>query len=137
MHGGRRNGAGRPAGSGWKPETKIIRPKITALRAETVAKQAAIIGGETDPLTVVSNMVLDPSLDVGTRLSAAAVCLPYLYPRLSASQIDARVTTTKVDSADLLRRLDERLTRLAPPNTIDARVEELPRTINVGSKDDV
>ena len=131
MRGGRRNGAGRPAGTSWKSETKLIRPKISALRAETVQKQAAIVGAETDPLTVVSNMVLDTTLDVGTRLSAAAVALPYLYPRLSASQVDARITSVKIDSADLLKRLDERIAKIGQAPTLDATAEPPPLAIEV------
>ena len=135
-HGGRRSGAGRPPGTGWKPEAKVLRPKITELRAETVAKQAAIVGAETDPLTVVANMVLDPSLDIGTRLSAANTCLPYLYPRLSASQVDARMTVTKVDSAELLHRLTERIERVAQPTIINVQPEAPPLAIKISEEED-
>jgi hypothetical protein len=104
--GGRRTGAGRPAGSNWKPATK-------AFRADAVEKMSAIVSSDQDPLSVVAAMVIDTSLDINTRLSAAATCLPFLYPKLSASQVDSRISVMKVDPVDLLQRLDERIQRLA------------------------
>ena len=92
----------------------------------------AIVGSEDDPLTVVARMVLDANLDIGTRLSAANTCLPFLYPRLSASQVNANVHVTKIDSSDLLRRLDERLARIVPAEqllTIDSAVGGIEVTI--------
>lgn len=86
---------------------------MAAFRADTVEKMAAIVGREDDPLSVIAQMVVDPTLDIGTRLSAANTCLPFLYPRLSASQVDARHTVTKVDAGELLRRIDDRVARIA------------------------
>jgi hypothetical protein len=91
----------------------------------------AIVGNDDDPLTVVASWVVDPNLEMGFRLSAANTCLPFLYPRLSASQVNANIAVTKVDASDLLRRLDERLARLAQPVTIDASPAELPLTIEI------
>jgi hypothetical protein len=66
------------------------------------------------------------------RLSAANACLPFLYPRLSATQVNANHTITKVDSNDLLRRLDERLARLAgPPPPLNATPDGPPLTIEI------
>jgi hypothetical protein len=113
-HGGRRAGAGRPAGSGWKPA-------VSALRTETIEKMKAIVGSERDPLSVVVDWVLDDTLDIQTRLSAAHVCLPFLYPRLNSTSVDARNLTVHVDSRAVLERLTSRIERLAP--TIDG---ELP-----------
>lgn len=127
--GGRRNGAGRPAGSNWKP-------KVSALRSETVKKMTAIVTGDDDPLTTVANWVTDPTLDKEFRLSAAAVALPYLYPRLSASSVDARMTVAKVDSTDLLRRLDERLSRLAQPPIIEVQPETPPLAIEAAPEEE-
>ena len=90
--------------------------KITAaFRAGAVQKVERILDGADDPLTAVAAMIVDQSLGIQTRLSAASIALPYLYPRLSSTQIDARHTVTKIDSTDLLRRLDERIARLTPP----------------------
>jgi len=107
QRGGRRAGAGRPAGSGWKP-------RVAALRAGTVQKMQAIVTAEVDPLTVVAGWILDENLDREFRLQAASVALPFLYPRLSASSVDARVQTTTIDATKLVERLNERLERLAP-----------------------
>ena len=123
-HGGRRNGAGRPTGSRWKPAAK-------ALRADAVEKALAVVNAGNDPLTVVSGWVMDTSLDMNFRLSAASVALPYLYPRLSASQVDAKLTVTKVDSTDLLRHLDERIAKLGQPTTIEAQPEVHPPAIDL------
>ena len=115
-HGGRRAGAGRPAGSGWKPA-------VSALRTETIEKMQAIVGSDRDPLSVVVDWVLDDTLDIQTRLSAAHICLPFLYPRLSSTSVDARNLTVHVDSRAALERLTSRIERLAP--TIEG---ELPRS---------
>lgn len=118
-HGGRRKGAGRPAGTGWKP-------RVATLRKDTVEKMQQIIASDADPLTVVAGWVVNEGLSMETRLSAAAVCLPFLYPKLSASTVDARVTTTTVDATRLIERLNERLERLAaePVPVIDAKPAE-------------
>jgi hypothetical protein len=78
--GGKREGAGRPAGGAWKPAT-------VALRAASVEKMKAIVNGDQDPLTVVTAMVLDETLDIGTRLHAANTVLPF---RVIALQKRAR-----------------------------------------------
>lgn len=122
--GGKREGAGRPTGTNWKPAAK-------ALRHDAVEKAAAIVNAGDDPLTVVAGWVLDTSLDPNFRLSAANACLPFLYPKLSASHVDTKMTVTKIDTADLLHRLDERLSRLAQPATIEATVEAPPLAIEI------
>ena len=96
-HGGRRAGAGRTAGSGWKPA-------VSALRTETVEKMQAIVGSERDPLSVVVDWVLDDTLDIQTRLSAAHIFLPFLYPRLNSTSVDARHLTVHVDGRAVLEQ---------------------------------
>jgi hypothetical protein len=93
---------------------------------------ASIVESESDPLSVVAGWVVDPSLPIETRLTAASVCLPFLYPKLSASHVDSRLTVTKLDSSDLIRKLDERLARLAQPAVIDARAVEQPAVVVTG-----
>jgi hypothetical protein len=106
--GGRRLGAGRPSGSAWKP-------KVSAMREETIRKMHKIVAADDDPLSVVVGFVLDDSLDVQTRMSAANICLPYLFPRLSATTVDAKHTVTHVDASQLLDRLDARIEKLRAP----------------------
>lgn len=115
--GGRRQGAGRPA----------YRPHVAEMREKTVQKLNRIVSGEKDPLSVLIGFVSDESLDTGTRMNAAAICLPYLYPKLSQMQIDSRSTVTHVDGAALLNRLNERIEKLAssaPPRMIEAVPDE-------------
>jgi hypothetical protein len=104
--GGRRAGAGRPPGSGWKPA-------VSAMREETIERMKSIVGSDRDPLSVVVDMVLNDDLDVQTRLGAASIALPFLYPRLSATTVDARSTVVKIDGNALIEKLNARLERLA------------------------
>jgi hypothetical protein len=106
-HGGRRPGAGRPKGSIWKPA-------VATLRTAAIEKMQSIVGSDRDPLAVVVEMACDPEEDKQLRLSAASVALPYLYPRLSATQVQATHTTVKVAPTQLLDRIAERVARLAP-----------------------
>jgi hypothetical protein len=104
-HGGRREGAGRPAGSGWIPA-------VSAMREETIQRMKSIVCSDRDPLSVVVDMVLDEELDVSTRLGAASIALPFLYPKLSATTVDARTTVVKIDGNALIEKLNARLERL-------------------------
>jgi hypothetical protein len=109
-HGGRRPGAGRSSGSAWKP-------KVVAPTAETITRMRSLVAAERDPLNVVINFVLDEALDVPTRLTAAQTCLPYIYPRLSQATVDSKHVVTHIDGAQLLEKLDERIKKLAMPDT--------------------
>jgi hypothetical protein len=100
-----------------------MKPMIDPLPADVVGKRAAEMGGETDLLTVIAAIAFDSTQDVGIRLSAANCCLPYMYSKLSSVQVDSRVTVTRVDGGDLLRRLDERLSKLSAPRVIEAVIE--------------
>ncbi len=115
--GGRRAGAGRPKGSGWKP-------KVAELRASAVAKMRAIVGSEQDPLEFVCSLAADPNQDVQLRLSAASIALPFLYPKLSASTVAATHTVTKIDHAEIVARLSAQIARLAEsPATIEGTLQ--------------
>lgn len=112
-HGGKRAGAGRPPGSGWKP-------LVSEMREQTIRTMKSIVGGDKDPLSVVVEMVLNEELDVATRLGAASIALPFLYPKLSATTVDSRMTVTKIDGSALIEKLNARLERLAEtPATIE------------------
>ena len=52
-----------------------------------------------------------------TRLTAAQTCLPYIYPRLSQATVDSKHVVTHIDGAQLLEKLDERIKKLAMPDT--------------------
>jgi hypothetical protein len=110
-HGGRRPGAGRKAGSGWTTNTAMWR-------AAASAQALDVVGTERDPLGFVLGVVADTKIDVQTRLGAASIALPFLYPRLSSSHISGVHLAARVDasSEDVRQRLMDRLSRLAPPS---------------------
>jgi hypothetical protein len=118
-HGGRRSGAGRPAGSGWKPA-------VAAMRTTAAERLTTIVGGSRDPLELVLNIAADDGQDTQTRLQACAIALPFLYPKLSATQVDARHTTVNVDASALLDRLNEKISRLRGDTSdlIEARADD-------------
>jgi hypothetical protein len=116
--GGKRAGAGRPRGVAWKSPTR-------GLRAEARAKLAEIVGSDLDPLTFVCQLATDADQDPGLRLSAAAIALPYLHPRLSAI---ASVTARLPDGGDpreVVATVLERLERMRSPAVIDGSATEL------------
>jgi hypothetical protein len=98
-HGGRRAGAGRPSGSGWKPH-------VASLRVAAVEQMQEIVGSDRDPLAVVIAMACDMTLDKQTRLGAAAIALPYLYPRLAASGLVQM--RPRIQPAEFIARLSAR-----------------------------
>jgi hypothetical protein len=105
-------------------------PAVSGMRAAAAEQLISVVGSPQDPLSIVIGFACNESLDVQTRLGACSIALPFLYPKLSATQVDARHTVTKVDSADLLMRLDERLAKLAAPVTIEAVIPEPPATLD-------
>jgi hypothetical protein len=96
------------------------------LRQDAFEKMGAIVKSDDDPLTAVAGWVVNCDLDLNFRLAAANAALPFLYPRLSASQVHQNVNVTKLDASDLLQRLDERLAKLAAPPTLEAVADERP-----------
>jgi hypothetical protein len=119
-HGGRRPGAGKPSGAAWKP-------RVREMREHTVQKLNRIVASEKDPLSVLIGFVGDENLDVNTRMNAASICLPYLFPRLSAMTVDSKSTVTHVDGAALLEKLNNRIERMgssAPPRMIEAVADD-------------
>ena len=78
------------------------KPTVSAMREETIERMKSIVGSDRDPLSVVVDMVLNDDLDVQTRLGAASIALPFLYPRLSETTVDARSTVVKIDGHALI-----------------------------------
>src|SRR4051794_35933414 len=82
-------------------------------RCATAAERlTTIVGGSRDPLEICLDIAANGGEDTQIRLQACAIALPFLYPRLSATQVDARHTTVNVDAGQLLDRLDERIAKL-------------------------
>ena len=117
--GGRRAGAGRPAGSGW-------RPAITEMRVAAQEQMAEIVGSHRDPLAVVLAVACDERQDTQTRLGAAAIALPYLYPKLSATTVSATHFTAKIDPGELIDRIADRIARFKPPVTVEGTATDAP-----------
>jgi len=117
-HGGRRLGAGKPSGA-------LYKPRLTEMREQTVSKLNRIVASEKDPLSVLVGFVGDENLDVGTRMNAASIALPYLYPKLSEMRIDSKTTITSVDGNALLERISERIEKLgaSTPRMIEPVIE--------------
>jgi hypothetical protein len=128
--GGRRLGAGRPSGNAWKP-------RLTAMREQTVQKLNRIVASENDPLSVLIGFVSDENLDVGTRMNAAAIALPYLFPKLSEMRIDSKTTVTTVDGNALLERISERIEKLgaSTPRMIEPVIEVVADNADVDAGD--
>jgi hypothetical protein len=72
-HGGKRAGAGRPAGSATK-------------RTRKIANKAAIEGGEL-PLEYALSVMRDPTASQLRRDQMAIAAMPFLHPRLSSVAI--------------------------------------------------
>ena len=117
-HGGRRVGAGRPAGTAWKPV-------VAAMRVAAVEHVQDVIGGDTDPLVIALAIAADTKQPVEIRLGACALCIPVCYPRLSATQVSATHVTAKIDPGELLDRISARIARVVP-RTIDGDASEAP-----------
>lgn len=93
------------------------------LRTEARALLAEIVGTDRDPLLIAIKIAEDEAQPTPLRLEAALGCCRYLHPTLSAAQVDHRHLHAKVDAAQLVERLNERLARLANPPEIPATIE--------------
>src|SRR5690242_21925120 len=109
-HGGRRSGAGRPPGTGW-------RPAVAAMRTTAAERLTTVVGSSRDPLEICLDIAANGGEDTQTRLQACAIALPFLYPKLSASQVDARPTTVNDDAGQLLDRLGARVEEVGGPGS--------------------
>jgi hypothetical protein len=58
-----------------------MKPVQRALRAAVRQRLVEVIEQGSDPLTFLTNIVADKSIDLQTRMYAAEVLLPYTAPR--------------------------------------------------------
>jgi hypothetical protein len=119
-HGGRRIGAGRPAG-----QTVAGRE----VRAVARAALADIIGTARDPLLVLVDIATDVTQPATLRVEAAAVATRYVHPTLSAQAV--LTAQAPSDAGAGMQVLLDRLTALAPPSgpsspVIEAAAEATP-----------
>jgi hypothetical protein len=116
--GGAREGAGRPADSGWKTTT-------TEWRASAAAHANELVGSDRDPLLFLIDRVFDDAVDLQSRIGCAAIATKYLHPTLSASQVNAHHVVTRLDVGELLGRVAERIAKQATAElTIEAEPVE-------------
>jgi hypothetical protein len=108
---------------------------VAKMRTEAVSAIRKVVAQEDNPLTVIVGFVMDENLDVATRMSAANIALPYLYPKLSASTVDSRSTIVNVDAGAVMDRLAERLDRLARPIEEVPTIEAYPDVV-IAAEDD-
>jgi hypothetical protein len=116
--GGRRTGAGRPAGSSWKP-------MVAAMRVAAVEHVQKVVDADTDPLVIALSIAADSKNPLELRLGACAMTIPVMYPRLSATQVTASHTVTRVDPHELMDRISERIARQAPAAIEGKAVEQI------------
>src|SRR4051794_38116415 len=95
------------------------------MRATAAERLSTVVGTSRDPLEIALAIAADETQDTATRLGACSIVLPFIYPKLSATQVDARHTTVNVDASALLDRLDQRIEKLrAPEPTLIEAVPE-------------
>lgn len=97
------------------------------MRATAAERLTTVVGTSRDPLEIVLAIAADETQDTATRLGACSIVLPFIYPKLSATQVAATNTNIHVDAGALLDRLDDRISRLqsgAPPQLIEAQADD-------------
>lgn len=113
-HGGRRAGAGRPAGI-----TKAGRE----LRAVARAALSELVGTERDPLMIAVEIAADKKQPAALRLEAALGAAKYLHPALSAQAV--AVSHKPAEATSAVNTILDRLARLAPPAATQGPVIEV------------
>ncbi|MFL5255853.1 MAG: hypothetical protein ACJ8AI_23735 [Rhodopila sp.] len=98
------------------------------MRATAAERLTTVVGTSRDPLEIVLAIAADETQDTATRLGACSIVLPFIYPKLSATQVAATTTNINVDAGQLLDRLDERIAKLQPGN--------VPQLIEVAPDDE-
>jgi hypothetical protein len=90
------------------------------MRASVVDRLQEAIGGEHDPLAIALSIAGDTKQPVEIRLGACNICIPVMYPKLSATTVQANHTVTNIHAGELMDRLADRIAKLTGPATIEA-----------------
>ena len=122
-HGGRRQGAGRPIGTG-SPLRALAKVRASE-RADSKSYLRDLVGTEDDPARIALNLAKDPSVEVRLRMDCALGLMPFVHPKLSFTEVNAHHTSVHIDTPTVLRELEDRLARLSPKAPIiDANAAE-------------
>ena len=119
--GGKRPGAGRPKGTYRSCGRRMT--STTDLREMARIWSTEVIGTAKDPLGLLISVAADANTKhpLATRVNAASLAVPYLYPKLSAAVVESHTTVTRVDGRDLLDQLEARIASV--PLTIEAHTD--------------
>jgi hypothetical protein len=130
-HGGRREGAGRPAGA-VAAVCYNSTHDVRIARHHASAKIAEIVGTSRDPLNVVLDIATDPRIDIPTRLEAAIAGCQFVHPKLSAVAVATQnlAPGSGDDGAERLRRELDQLHERRRGTLIEARAEPADPALN-------
>jgi hypothetical protein len=82
-----------------------------AMRTAALEHVKRVVDRDTDPLVIALSIAADTKNPLELRLGACAMTIPVMYPRLSATTVQANHTVTKIDPAELLDRINGMLGR--------------------------
>ncbi len=109
-HGGRRQGAGRPVGTG--SPLKALKNARAADRAQSMSYLRDLVGTQDDPARIALELAKDPSIEARLRIDCALGLIPFVHPKLSYSEVNATHTTFHADAATVLAEVENRLNRI-------------------------
>jgi len=122
-HGGRRQGAGRPVGTG-SPLT-ALRTLRGKERAESIGYLRALAGTADDPARIALDIARDPAVDVRLRIDCAVALVPFVHPKLSYVETSNTHFSVHADADTVLVELESRLDRLSQkPPEIRGEIQE-------------
>jgi hypothetical protein len=98
-----------------------------AMRTAAVEHVQRIVDADTDPLVIALSIAADDKQPVEIRLGACAMAIPVMYPRLSATTVQANHTVTRVDPQELMDRIAARISRQDTPLLEHEPRRTLPR----------
>ena len=111
MPGGKRPGAGRKSGDAWKGAS----PRDPAVRSLARARVKQVLSEAQDPLSVLTEIAANATLEPQLRVQAATAACPFIYPRLSAAVVaTTNAAPTPHDHAVLVDRILNRIASKAP-----------------------
>ncbi len=131
-HGGRRQGAGRPIGTG--SPLNAIKTLRAQERAESIGYLRALAGTADDPARIALDIAKDPAVDVRLRIDCAVALVPFVHPKLSYVETSNTHFSVHADADTVMVELENRLDRLShKPPEIRSEIQETDR-LSVGEE---